>query len=65
MAKHYDVVIVGAGPAGLMAARVAGENGLRTALLERKKTLTTVKRVDGGGLPGNAQADGHRRSECG
>jgi len=50
MAKHYDVVIVGAGPAGLMAARVAGENGLRTALLERKKTLTTVKRVDGGGL---------------
>lgn len=50
MAKNYDVVIVGGGPAGLMAARVAGENGLRTALLERKKTLTTVKRVDGGGL---------------
>ncbi len=50
MAKHYDLVIVGGGPAGLMAARVAGENGLRTALLERKTTLTTVRRVDGGGL---------------
>ena len=46
----YDVVIVGAGPAGLMAARVAGENGLSTALLERRKTITSTKRVDGGGL---------------
>ena len=50
MDKKYDVVIVGGGPAGLMAARVAGENGLRTALLERKKTITSSRRVDGGGL---------------
>jgi digeranylgeranylglycerophospholipid reductase len=50
MTKQYDLIIVGGGPAGLMAARVAGENGLRTALLERKTTLTTVRRVDGGGL---------------
>jgi len=33
MAKIYDLVIVGAGPAGAIAARVAGENGLKTALL--------------------------------
>ena len=50
MVKKYDLVIVGGGPAGLMAARVAGENGLKTALLERKTEITKVRRVDGGGL---------------
>jgi digeranylgeranylglycerophospholipid reductase len=48
MAKKYDVVIVGGGPAGLMAARVAGENGLKTALLERKTDITKIRRIDGG-----------------
>ncbi|MBR9971713.1 TIGR03862 family flavoprotein [Magnetospirillum sulfuroxidans] len=31
---QYDVVIIGAGPAGLMAAEVLGQNGLRVALFE-------------------------------
>ncbi len=44
MAKIYDVVIVGAGPAGLMAAKVAGQNGLSVALLERKKSITALQR---------------------
>ena len=44
MAKKYDVVIVGAGPSGFMAARAAGENGLDVALLEKKKDITSFNR---------------------
>ena len=44
MANKYDLVIVGAGPAGLMAAKVAGENGLRVALLERKENIAEIQR---------------------
>jgi len=44
MTRAYDVVIVGAGPAGLMAAKVAGENGLSVALLERKGTIADIQR---------------------
>ena len=50
MAKVYDVIIVGAGPACLMAAKVAGENGIKTALIERKKDISINKRTDGGAL---------------
>lgn len=44
MSKTYDVVIVGAGPGGLMAAKVAGENGLKVALLERKQSIVEIGR---------------------
>ncbi len=36
MGKKYDLLVVGAGPAGLMAAITAAENGAETILLERK-----------------------------
>ena len=42
---QYDVIVVGAGPAGLMAARVAAENGLKTLVLERKKVASDVTRA--------------------
>ena len=45
MARNYDLIVVGAGPAGLMAAKTAGENGLNVALLERKSTITDVNRA--------------------
>ena len=48
MAKRYDVVVVGAGPAGMTAAKTAAENGLKVALLERKTDIPKIHRVDGG-----------------
>jgi len=45
MAKKYDLIVVGAGPAGLTAARAAGENGFDVALLERKNDLTVMDRA--------------------
>lgn len=43
----YDVIIVGAGPAGLLAARSAGLAGLKTALLERKSDIARLDRMCG------------------
>ena len=45
MAKRYDVIVVGAGPAGAVAAKAAGENGFEVALLERKTDLTVMDRA--------------------
>jgi len=45
MAKKYDVIVVGGGPGGLMAARVAAEDGLNVLLIERKKNITKVNRA--------------------
>src|SRR4030042_4587877 len=45
MKKVYDLVIVGAGPGGAMAAKVAGENGLKAALIERKTDIKIIRRI--------------------
>jgi len=47
MAKKYDVIVVGAGPAGFLAAKAAGENGLDVALLERKADPGQLTRACG------------------
>ncbi|HEX3144653.1 MAG TPA: FAD-dependent oxidoreductase, partial [Pyrinomonadaceae bacterium] len=38
--KRYDVVIVGAGLAGLQLSRLLAENQLRVLLIDRKTSLT-------------------------
>jgi flavin-dependent dehydrogenase len=43
--KSYDLIVIGAGPAGLTAARTAGENGLNVALLERKTSIEKAERA--------------------
>jgi flavin-dependent dehydrogenase len=45
--KRYDVIVVGAGPAGLVAAKAIGENGFEVALLERKPDITVLTRACG------------------
>ena len=45
MKNAYDVVIVGAGPGGAMAAKVAGENGLKACLIERKTEISKIRRI--------------------
>lgn len=43
MAKLYDLVVVGAGPAGLLAAKAAAEAGLNVAVIEKKSESDMIK----------------------
>ena len=45
--KEYDVIVVGAGPAGSSAAKVAAENGARTILLEEDTQIGLPQHCSG------------------
>ena len=47
--NRYDVIIVGAGAAGLMAAFTAGERGKRVLLIEHSNKIGEKIRISGGG----------------
>jgi flavin-dependent dehydrogenase len=72
MAKTYDLIVVGGGPGGLMAAKIAAEDGLNVLLIERKRNITEINRacaqifytrklsrVIGGSERGEAHSDGY------
>lgn len=46
---HYDVLVIGGGPAGMMAAVVAADGGKRVRLLEKNSSLGNKLNISGGG----------------
>ena len=48
MSEHeYDLVVVGAGPAGSSAAYAAAKNGIKVALLEKEENVAHTVRTSG------------------
>ncbi|MBL6665088.1 MAG: NAD(P)/FAD-dependent oxidoreductase [Rickettsiales bacterium] len=47
--QHYDVIIIGAGAAGLMCAIEAGKRGKKILIIESNKTVAQKIRISGGG----------------
>jgi flavin-dependent dehydrogenase len=45
MESFFDVIVVGGGPAGLMAAKSAAEKNLEVLLIERRKKIPQAKRT--------------------
>ena len=44
---HYDIVIVGGGPAGSSSAFQAAKNGMKVALLEKENSIAETVRTSG------------------
>jgi digeranylgeranylglycerophospholipid reductase len=57
-ARHYDVIVVGGGPAGLSAAEAAAKGGARVAVLERQKEIGYPVHTSGGTWVKDMQALG-------
>lgn len=65
MKNTYDVIVIGGGASGMMAAGRAGERGKKVLLLEKNKTLGVKLSITGGGRCNicNAEEDTHRLLE--
>ncbi|GGY05548.1 aminoacetone oxidase family FAD-binding enzyme [Massilia dura] len=49
MAEQFDVVVIGAGAAGMMCAAAAGQRGKRVVLIDHAEKLAEKIRISGGG----------------
>jgi predicted Rossmann fold flavoprotein len=47
--EHYDTIVLGGGPAGMMAAGTLGKRGKRVLLLEKNRILGKKLNITGGG----------------
>ncbi len=47
--QHYDVIVIGGGPSGMMAAGRAAERGRKVLLIEKNKDLGKKLSITGGG----------------
>ena len=63
MSQPFDVIVIGAGAAGLFCASVAGQRGRRVALIDHWPQLAEKIRISGGGRCNftNRSADRHER----
>ncbi len=55
--KKYDVAVIGAGPAGMMAAIAAAQNGAKTILIEKNQSAGKKLLLTGGGRCNLANAE--------
>ncbi|WP_454980688.1 dihydrolipoyl dehydrogenase [Capnocytophaga haemolytica] len=60
--KHYDIVIIGSGPGGYVAAIRAGQLGFKTAIIEKYNTLGGTC-LNVGCIPSKALLDSSHRYE--
>ena len=44
MKNLFDLIVIGGGPAGLMAAKTAAQEGLDVILIERKTNVASMGR---------------------
>ncbi|MEP7100031.1 MAG: NAD(P)/FAD-dependent oxidoreductase, partial [Burkholderiales bacterium] len=49
MTKHFDVIVIGAGAAGLHCAGIAGQRDLRVLLIDHAEKVAEKIRISGGG----------------
>ncbi|PIP87095.1 aminoacetone oxidase family FAD-binding enzyme [Candidatus Campbellbacteria bacterium CG22_combo_CG10-13_8_21_14_all_36_13] len=47
--EEYDLIVIGGGASGMMAAGVAGENGKKVLLIEKNRKLGEKLKITGGG----------------